>query len=83
MYTLASYQLDRRLFLTARFDYSNTPDNALYVERGYAGTLGWLATEFQKVELEFKTTTSNALPTINQVLLRSVFVIGAHGAHAY
>ncbi len=83
MYALASYQLDRRLFLTTRFDYSNTPDNASYVERGYSGTLGWLATEFQKVELEFKTTTSNALPTINQVLLRSVFVIGAHGAHTY
>jgi hypothetical protein len=45
--------------------------------------LGWYATEFQKVELEYKGTTSNVFPTSNQILLRSVFVIGAHGAHAY
>ncbi|MEO8166760.1 MAG: hypothetical protein ABI623_00845, partial [bacterium] len=83
MYALATYQLDKRIFLTGRFDYSNAPDNASYVERAYSGTLGWLATEFQKVELEFKTTTSNVLPNMNQILLRSVFVIGAHGAHAY
>jgi hypothetical protein len=83
MYALATYQLDKRLFLTGRFDYSNSPNDASSVERGYSATLGWLATEFQKVELEFKTTTSNTLPNVNQVLLRSVFVIGAHGAHAY
>lgn len=83
MYALANYQLDRRLFLVGRFDYSNLPGDASFAERAYSGTLGWYATEFQKVELEFKTTSSNALPTMNQVLLRSVFVIGAHGAHAY
>jgi hypothetical protein len=83
MYGLATYQLDQRWFLTGRFDYSNAPDNSLIVERAYSGTLGWYATEFQKVELEFKATTSNTMPTTNQVLLRSVFVIGAHGAHAY
>jgi len=83
-YALAGYQLDRRLFLTGRFDYSNVPDNASYVERAYSATLGWYATEFQKVELELKSTSSNAYTTdVNQVLLRSVFVIGAHGAHQY
>jgi hypothetical protein len=83
MYALANYQLDKRVFLIGRFDYSNLPENASFAERAYSGTLGWYATEFQKVELEFKTTSSNSLPTMNQVLLRSIFVIGAHGAHAY
>jgi hypothetical protein len=83
MYALATYQLDKRLFLTGRFDYANLPDDASFVERAYSATLGWLATEFQKLELEFKATRSNVLPAMNQVLLRSVFVIGAHGAHAY
>lgn len=83
MYVLATMQLDKRLFLTGRFDYSNSPNDASFVERAYSGTLGWLATEFQKVELEFKATTSNSFPGMNQVVLRSVFVIGAHGAHAY
>jgi hypothetical protein len=82
-YGLATYQLKKRLFFTGRFDYSNLPDNAAFVERAYSGTLGWLATEFQKAELEFKTTSSNSFARTTQVLLRSVFVIGAHGAHAY
>jgi hypothetical protein len=83
MYTLATYQLDKRIFLTGRFDYSNTPDNSSYVERAYSGTLGWLATEFQKVEVQFKATDTNIGSHRNELLLRSVFVIGAHGAHAY
>jgi hypothetical protein len=82
-YGLVTYQLKNRLFFTGRFDYSNLPDNAAFVERAYSGTLGWLATEFQKAELEFKTTSSNSFSRTTQVLLRSVFVIGAHGAHAY
>jgi hypothetical protein len=83
MYGLATYQLSKRWFLTGRFDYSNKPDNALFVERAYSSTLGWYATEFQKVELEFKATTSNTFAAARQLVLRSVFVIGAHGAHAY
>jgi hypothetical protein len=83
VYALATYQLDKRLFLTGRFDYTNLPDNSLFAERGYAAILGWYATEFQKIELEVKTTNSNAFPDVSQVLLRSVFVIGAHGAHQY
>lgn len=83
MYTLATYQLQKRWFLTGRFDYANRPDNASFVERAFSGTLGWLATEFQKAEIEFKITSSNAAEHTTQVLLRSVFVIGAHGAHAY
>jgi hypothetical protein len=83
MYALATHQLRKRLFLTGRFDYSNRPYNASFVERAFSGTLGWLATEFQKAEIEFKLTSSNAHDRTTQVLLRSVFVIGAHGAHAY
>jgi hypothetical protein len=83
MYALATYQIGKRWFLTGRFDYSNLPDNQLFVERSYSGVLGWYATEFQKIELQCKATTSNAFANVNQVLLRSVFAIGAHGAHTY
>jgi len=82
-YLLGSYQLDQRLFLTGRFDYSNLPDNAAFVSRSYSGTLGWLATEFQKLEIEFRRTTSNVLPASNEITLRSIFIIGTHGAHTY
>lgn len=83
MYAFATYQPGQRWFLTGRFDYSNQPHDAFFVERAASATLGWYATEFQKVELQIKSTSSNVFPTVNQVLLRSVFVIGAHGAHRY
>ena len=83
MYSLATWQLQKRLFLTGRFDYANRPYNASFVERAFSGTLGWLATEFQKAEIEVKLTSSNSADRTTQVLLRSVFVIGAHGGHAY
>jgi len=83
MYALATYQVGKRWFLTGRWDYANLPDDNQFVERAYSGTIGWYATEFQKMELECKSTTSNVNPTSNQIVFRSVFVIGAHGAHAY
>jgi hypothetical protein len=83
MYSFATWQLAQRWFITSRFDYSNLPDNENWVERSWSGVIGWFATEFQKVELQYKRTTSNNFNTVNQVMLRSVFVIGAHGAHQY
>ncbi|MDH4070904.1 MAG: hypothetical protein OEV30_10825, partial [Ignavibacteria bacterium] len=82
-YVLSTYQLDQRVFLTGRFDYSNTPESSSLVERAWSATFGWLATEFQKLELEFRQTSSNAYSSISEVNLRSVFVIGSHGAHKY
>jgi hypothetical protein len=82
-YALSTYQIGKRWFLTGRFDYANTPDHAAHVARAYSGVLGWQATEFQKAELQLKTTSSNGFERVYQVLLRSIFAIGAHGAHAY
>jgi hypothetical protein len=83
MYSFITYQLEKRWFLTGRFDYSNFPFSNSLVERAYSATLGWYATEFQKIEIEAKTTTSNFRDQFHQALLRWIFVIGAHGAHAY
>ena len=38
---------------------------------------------FQKLELEGKTTDINIEPDYYQAWLRWIFVIGAHGAHQY
>ena len=83
LYSFLTYQLEKRWFLTGRFDYSNLPYSSSAVERAYSGTLGWYATEFQKIELEAKTTTSNFQDQFHHVLLRWIFVIGSHGAHQY
>ena len=83
MYSFITYQIAQRFFLTGRFDYSNFPYSSSLVERAYSASLGWYATEFQKIELEAKTTTSNFQQQFQQAMLRWIFVIGSHGAHAY
>ncbi len=89
-YSLINVQVSKRSFVTARYDYTNKPTSAQFVEQAVSATLGWYATEFQKIELQGKYTTANESDEANnfekqvyQVFLRWIFVIGTHGAHQY
>ena len=89
-YSLMTVQVGKRTFLTGMYNYSNAPDSKAFVQQSGVLTLGWLATEFQKIELETKYTTMNQpLAEFNfeknysKVSLRWIFVIGSHGAHRY
>jgi hypothetical protein len=83
LYSFLQYQIAKRWFMTGRYDYAQKPYDKNIVEQAYSVTAGWYATEFQKIELEGKTTNVNVDPGYNQVWLRWIFVIGAHGAHQY
>jgi hypothetical protein len=83
MYSFINFQFSKRLFFTGMYSYSNKPFSASTVENSYSATVGWYATEFQKLEIEGKTTSSNVEKEQNQILLRWIFVIGTHGAHQY
>ncbi len=83
MYSLINFQLSKRFFFTGIYSYSNEPYSASTRENSYSATIGWYATEFQKIEIEGKTTESNLEKEQNQILLRWIFVIGTHGAHQY
>lgn len=83
LYSFITYQLAKRWFLTGRFDYSNFPDSDKLFEQAYSLTFGWYATEFQKIELEGKFTTSNFSDDFYQGFFRWIYVIGAHGSHQY
>ncbi len=89
-YSLINIQVSKRWFVTARYDYTNKPSSAQFVEQAASATIGWYATEFQKIELQGKATFANQPDEINnfeknftQVFLRWIFVIGSHGAHQY
>ncbi len=89
-YSLINRQVSKRWFVTARYDYTNQPYSAQFVEQAASATFGWYATEFQKIELQGKTTfvnredpENNFEKKFNQVFLRWIFVIGTHGAHQY
>jgi len=71
------------LFFTGMYSYSNKPYSASTKENAYSTTIGWYATEFQKLEIEGREITSNIEKNQYQMLLRWIFVIGTHGAHQY
>lgn len=82
-YALASYQLSQRWSVLARYDQSDRPDNADWNEKGVSSTLGWILTEFQKIEFGFRRSWGDEIDTSYQGIVRVVFVIGTHGAHVY
>ena len=82
-YALASYRFARRWLTTARLDVTNGPDNPDLDEHGISLTVGWLASEFQKIELGLQTVDSDVDDRSLQAVVRAVFVIGTHGAHEY
>ncbi len=83
MYSFLTYQLGETWFLTGRYDYTDLPQTSDAFERGYSATLGWYATEFQKIELGGGHSSSNVATNRTDFVLRWIFVIGAHGAHQY
>jgi hypothetical protein len=83
MYSFINYQLSKRLFFTGMYSHSNKPYSRSAAENSYSVTIGWYATEFQKIEIEGMKITGNTEQDRNQILLRWIFVIGTHGAHQY
>jgi peroxiredoxin len=77
------YQIGQRWFIGARYDYSEFPENSEVNETAYSGILSFFATEFQKIELQYQYGIPAEGKSFNRILLRAVFVIGAHGAHKY
>jgi hypothetical protein len=89
-YSMLNVQVSKRYFLVGRFDYSNAPYSKDFVQQSGSLTLGWYATEFQKIEVGAKYTTMNEAleenkyeKNFSQAFFRWIFVIGSHGAHKY
>ena len=83
MYSFINFQFSKRWFFTGMYSYSNQPYSASTTENSYSTTVGWYATEFQKMEIEGKAITSNIEEEQYQIVFRWIFVIGTHGAHQY
>ncbi len=77
------YQFAMRWAIGSRYDYSEFPDSDTFSEKAYSAMINFYATEFQKIELQFQHGVTATEDTFNRVMLRAVFVIGAHGAHKY
>ncbi len=83
LYSFLRYQVGKRWFVGARYDYSEFPTDGQAHERAYSAILSFFTTEFQKIELQYQHGLPAGRDAFDRILLRAVFVIGAHGAHKY
>lgn len=85
MYTWLQYQLGQRWFLAGVYSYSELPTDNTFTEESLSATVGWYATEFQKIEFGPQILSDNGLfnAPVFSGFLRWIFVIGSHGAHQY
>jgi hypothetical protein len=82
-FSFMEYQIERRTFLGAMYDYSTPPGNTSQQDRTGTFLIRFQPDEFQIFALEFQHDNRSYASDVNRVSLRAIFVIGSHGAHAY
>lgn len=82
-YTMFEYQIEKRTFVGARFDYSGLPGIEKADERIASLLLRFQPSEFQIFALELQNVNRNFGGSFQQLVFRAIFGIGTHAAHAY
>ena len=82
-YTSADYQLGRRWFTGARFDYSDRSRFDNLTDKGVAATLTYWPSEFSQLRGEYRFTHYAENRDSHEVLMQLIFSLGAHGAHPF
>ena len=77
------YQLARRWFGGARYEFSDHADDQTKRDRGEAVTLTFWPSEFSQVRGELRRRRYAGGIVANEALLQLQFAIGAHGAHPF
>jgi len=77
------YQLSRRWFAGARYEFSDRAADDGLRDRGEAVTLTFWPSEFSQLRGELRRRRYAGGITANEALLQLQFSIGAHGAHSF
>ncbi len=77
------YQLARRWFAGARYEFSDHADDDTKRDEGGAVTLTFWPSEFSQIRGEVRRRRYAGGVTANEALLQVQFSIGAHGAHTF
>ncbi|MEO8348040.1 MAG: hypothetical protein ABI610_03935 [Acidobacteriota bacterium] len=77
------YQLARRWFTGARYEFSDRAEDDDLRDWGQAVTLTFWPSEFSQIRGEFRRRRYAGGITANEGLLQLQFSIGAHGAHSF
>ena len=82
-YVSGEYQLTRRLFGGARYDWSDRAFNAAMRDNSASALLTYWPSEFSQVRGQYRYTRYAEAVTANEFLFQFLFSIGAHGAHVF
>ncbi len=82
-YASADYQFARRWFVGGRYDYSQRPTNQNLIDKGFSTLLTYWPSEFAQIRGQFRRTQYGEGNQANELLMQTIFVIGAHGAHPF
>ena len=83
MYSAAEYRLNRRWTLGGRFDWSERPMNASQRDAGFSALLTYWPSEFSQIRGQYRFTRYDGKQDANELRFQFLFVLGAHGAHAF
>ncbi|OFW36125.1 MAG: hypothetical protein A3J28_01975 [Acidobacteria bacterium RIFCSPLOWO2_12_FULL_60_22] len=79
----AEYQLARRWFGGARFDWSERARNAEQHDNATSLVLTYWPSEFSQIRGQLRRTHYAEGNTANEFLFQFLFTLGAHGAHVF
>ena len=82
-FTSADYQLARRWFGGARFDWSERARNADQHDNATSLVLTYWPSEFSQIRGQLRRTQYAEGSTANEFLFQFQFTLGAHGAHPF
>ncbi len=82
-YASADYQLGRRWFVAGRYDYAQRPNDQSLIDKGFSALLTYWPSEFAQIRGQFRRTQYGEGTQANELLMQTIFVIGAHGAHPF
>jgi len=82
-FVAGDYQLARRWFGGARYEFSDHANDETKRDRGEAVTLTFWPSEFSQVRGELRRRRYAGGIIANEALLQIQFAIGAHGAHPF
>ncbi|MBI3663788.1 MAG: hypothetical protein HY234_12170 [Acidobacteria bacterium] len=83
MYSAAEYRLNRRWTLGGRFDRSERATNARQMDTGFSALLTYWPSEFSQIRSQYRFTRYDGKQDANELRFQFLFVLGAHGAHAF
>jgi len=82
-FAFARYQLSRRTFLGARYDWLQDPETPASDLNAASGYLEFFPSEFSKLIASYERYMPDVGEGVNRILLQAVFALGPHKPHPF